>query len=197
MPHKGQLTKEHIVHEAAVLFNTKGFSAASMADIMAATGLKKGGIYNHFANKEELLLAAFDHALAQVYATVVAVIRGEKTSLAKLEALISFYRTYPLAPIIEGGCPVLNGTVEADNRNPLLQARVQQAHSDLITTLARVIENGKRYGEFSATTNAEELATIIVITLQGAIGLTRTAQDAKYMEMAADHLLRLIRAELV
>jgi TetR/AcrR family transcriptional repressor of nem operon len=30
-----------------------------MADLMAATGLKKGGIYNHFRNKDDIALAAF------------------------------------------------------------------------------------------------------------------------------------------
>jgi TetR/AcrR family transcriptional regulator, transcriptional repressor for nem operon len=29
---------------------------------MEATGLQKGGIYRHFAGKEQLALEAFDHA---------------------------------------------------------------------------------------------------------------------------------------
>ena len=36
-----------------------------MQDLMAATGLEKGGLYRHFANKEELAAEAFRFALAQ------------------------------------------------------------------------------------------------------------------------------------
>ena len=59
---KAQQTKARIVRQAAELFNQKGYAGSSIADVMQATGLKKGGIYNHFKSKDELALAAFDYA---------------------------------------------------------------------------------------------------------------------------------------
>ena len=44
------------------MFNQRGFAGTTVSELMDATGLKKGGIYRHFAGKEELALAAFDHA---------------------------------------------------------------------------------------------------------------------------------------
>jgi len=90
MPPKGQLTRENIIAKAAPIFNTKGFAAASMTDVMHATGLQKGGLYNHFETKDELLLAAFDYALQQVTDAVLGVIKREQTSTQKLTALINF-----------------------------------------------------------------------------------------------------------
>ena len=55
---KAEKTKENIVKQAAALFNQKGYSGSSISDIMQATGLQKGGIYNHFNSKEELALEA-------------------------------------------------------------------------------------------------------------------------------------------
>jgi AcrR family transcriptional regulator len=46
------MTKAHIIQQAAVVFNQQGYAGTSMSDIMRATGLKKGGIYNHFQSKE-------------------------------------------------------------------------------------------------------------------------------------------------
>ena len=60
---KGERTREGIVAAAAPLFNQRGYAASSMSDVMAATGLEKGGIYRHFESKDELALAAFDHTL--------------------------------------------------------------------------------------------------------------------------------------
>ena len=53
---KGSATKQRIVEAAAPVFNQRGYWGASMADLMAATGLEKGGIYNHFGSKEALAL---------------------------------------------------------------------------------------------------------------------------------------------
>jgi TetR/AcrR family transcriptional repressor of nem operon len=59
---KGHKTRERIVAEAANLFYQHGFEGSSMSDVMAATGLEKGGIYRHFSSKEELAAEAFNYA---------------------------------------------------------------------------------------------------------------------------------------
>src|SRR6266567_3509308 len=60
---KGEQTKERILERAAQLFNQQGYFGSSLSDIMHETGLEKGGIYNHFASKEQLALEAFDYAI--------------------------------------------------------------------------------------------------------------------------------------
>ena len=40
---KGQETRESIIRQAAELFNIRGYAGASMSELMALTGLKKGG----------------------------------------------------------------------------------------------------------------------------------------------------------
>ncbi len=42
--------------------NTKDYFRSSINDLVRETGLKKGGIYNHFGSKEQLALEAFDYA---------------------------------------------------------------------------------------------------------------------------------------
>jgi AcrR family transcriptional regulator len=60
-------TREQILFEAACLFNVKGYSGAALSDMMHATGLEKGGIYNHFESKEKtrrrsIRLFGFSHS---------------------------------------------------------------------------------------------------------------------------------------
>jgi len=50
---KGELTRKRIVEAAAPIFNQHGYEGSSLNALMQATGLKKGGIYRHFASKEE------------------------------------------------------------------------------------------------------------------------------------------------
>jgi AcrR family transcriptional regulator len=45
---KGEKTREKILMRAARLFNEEDYFGASLAELMEATGLKKGGLYKSF-----------------------------------------------------------------------------------------------------------------------------------------------------
>ena len=49
-----------ILDAAIKLFASRGFSATRMDDIAAHAGLSKGGLYNHFASKEDIFRALLD-----------------------------------------------------------------------------------------------------------------------------------------
>ncbi len=49
--------RDEIVDAALAAFRRKGFQAASMADIIAESGLSAGAIYGHFTGKSEIVLA--------------------------------------------------------------------------------------------------------------------------------------------
>ena len=72
---KGEQTHQMIVARAAQVFNRQGYFGSSLDDLMHATGLKKGGIYNHFHSKDELALEAFDYAVEAVWQRVEVVDR--------------------------------------------------------------------------------------------------------------------------
>jgi AcrR family transcriptional regulator len=49
-------TKKQILEKVKILFSEKGYAAASIEDIVNATGCSKGNLYYHFKNKEDLFL---------------------------------------------------------------------------------------------------------------------------------------------
>jgi AcrR family transcriptional regulator len=54
---KGQQTREQLIEAALHQFAANGYHGTSMRQIAEAAGLAVGGIYNHFASKEEILKA--------------------------------------------------------------------------------------------------------------------------------------------
>ena len=118
---KGERTREELVKQAAALFNQHGYRGASISDIMAATGLQKGGIYRHFASKEALGLAAFRFATDQMRERFTTALEGKTAARARLAAIIGVYARIPVDPPVPGGCPILNAAVEADDDNPELR----------------------------------------------------------------------------
>lgn len=53
-------TQQRILDAATEVFATSGFTAATMADLVAGSGTSIGSIYHHFGGKSELFLAIFE-----------------------------------------------------------------------------------------------------------------------------------------
>jgi AcrR family transcriptional regulator len=53
-------TQQRILDAAIAVFATKGFTAATIADVVAGSGASIGSIYHHFGGKRELFLAIFE-----------------------------------------------------------------------------------------------------------------------------------------
>lgn len=57
---KTDATQQRILDAATEVFAARGFTAATMADIVAHSGASIGSIYHHFGGKKELFLAIFE-----------------------------------------------------------------------------------------------------------------------------------------
>jgi len=192
---KGNETRASIIARSAPIFNQQGYSGASMSDIMAATGLKKGGIYNHFAGKDELALAAFDYnwkTMRELWEE--AIHAAGESATAQLLAAIDMYGNISEEFPTPGGCPVLNTAVESDDGHPQLRARVQQALDEWRAVIRQIVQRGVACGEFDRTVAADEVASVIIATLEGAIMLTKVYQDAVHMQRAIAQLRTYVQS---
>ncbi|HEY9877342.1 MAG TPA: TetR/AcrR family transcriptional regulator [Leptolyngbyaceae cyanobacterium] len=185
---KSQDTRQKIVREAATLFNRQGFAGASMSDIMRVTGLQKGGIYNHFNSKEELALEAFEYLIQEITQHYLAAIRSQRHAVDRLLAMLSIYRHFIDNPIVEGGCPILNTAVESDDTHPILRERTRQAMNGWRALIGRVLHKGIERGEVRAAIDTDEIATILIATIEGAVMMSKLYGDSLYLERAVDHL---------
>lgn len=171
-----------IIEKAAELFNTKGYAGCSMSDIMAATGLKKGGIYNHFSNKDEISLEAFEFSISRLEAMLADVTRFAKTEKARLVAILDFYRNYAINPVIKGGCPILNTLVDSYDTNPALISLARKKTEKLLKGLEGIIQRGQTGGEFQTLVEPRTVALIIFSGIEGALLLTRACEDEQAID---------------
>ncbi|MFK0088570.1 TetR/AcrR family transcriptional regulator [Pseudomonas sp. NPDC090755] len=176
---KAQRTRQLIVEKTAPLFNTKGYAGTSLADMTEATGLTKGSVYGNFANKEAVALAAFEYNWQQAQATVRAIMAREQSNKARLLALAATYRDLPPG-FPEGGCPLLNTAIEADDTHPALRAMAMAAFAGWKQHLVTVIEAGIAAGEFRQAVDAEQTAVTLIALIEGAIMISRLTGQRNY-----------------
>lgn len=196
---KGDETKAMIIQEAAALFNQQGYAGSSISDIMRVTGLKKGGIYNHFDSKDDLALQAFDYAISQIQKRYRQAWTSKQHSIERLQAIIDVFRIYinnPEHPIIKGGCPLLNTAIESDDAHPGLRERTQKAMNSWRELFRLIIEKGVKKGEIHPNIDADEITSIIISTLEGSVMMSKLYSDSIHIERAIRHLNNYLNTHL-
>ncbi|MES2284050.1 MAG: TetR/AcrR family transcriptional regulator [Bacteroidota bacterium] len=193
---KAEKTREYIIEKAAPIFNRKGYSGTSLADLTEATGLTKGSIYGNFANKDEIAIAVYEHSVKAIGKRLDDLINVEKTASDKLTAFTEYYRINWKKTFERGGCPILNAAVEADDNLPFLKNNVQASIKKLALKISRIIEEGKKNGEFKKNINATDYAYTTIIILEGGIMLSKIENNPKHLFAGLDRILRIINEEI-
>jgi TetR/AcrR family transcriptional regulator, transcriptional repressor for nem operon len=191
---KGQQTRQRIVAEAAAIFNQRGYEGSSLADLMKATGLEKGGIYRHFSSKEELAAEAFDYTWAEVRRARQPGLDAKANGVEWLKQLIANFidRRSPVA----GGCPILNTAIEADDGNPVLRARVSKALRAWVAQLQSIVADAAKRGDVRPGVDPKTVATLIVATLEGALMMSRLERSDDALRRVQQHLNRYLDTEV-
>lgn len=185
---KGTETRARIVARAAEVFNVTGYIGTAISDIMRVTGLEKGGIYRHFASKDELALAAFDYAAERVRQRFTAGLAGTAHAADTLLAFVSVFRGYAQHPPLDGGCPILNTAIESDDTNPALAERAAAVVAEWRSLICTTVQQGIARGEIRPEVDGDGLALLLIATLEGAVMLARLLRDPAPLEQAAVHL---------
>jgi TetR/AcrR family transcriptional repressor of nem operon len=193
---KSERTRQHIIEKAAPIFNRKGFSGTSMRDIQDATGLAKGGLYGNFESKEEVAREVFRYAFEKSYASVVNAVVTKKSPMERLLAICEYYKDYTRHSPIEGGCPILNFSIEVDDTMPRLKREVKSAVERMLDDLVRVIEKGKKVGELRADINASRYASFIYGQIEGSIFMAKAMDDHKRLAQSMEFLKGIIILEM-
>ena len=185
---KGERTKQEITHQAAALFNKKGFDGASISDIMAATGLEKGGIYRHFESKDDLALQAFDHAVKLVNSRYLQAIRQSHNAQDRLYAVVDTFAELEEEKPIGGGCPIMNTAIDTDDGHPGLRSRAQDALLTWHQMLTSVVDRGIERGEIRSDADPATFATHLISLMEGGLMMSRLMDDKQYLVQALTRL---------
>ena len=194
---KGERTKQHIIEQAAPLFNKNGYAGTSLSDIMKATGLAKGGVYGNFKNKDEIAAMTFEYSYQKIKSAILMKLSDCKTSKDRLIGILHFYRNYITNPPIEGGCPLLNTSVEADDSFPFLKTRARAAQNEMLESLVRIFQTGKKYGEFKENIQPQREAEMMYALIEGGIVMAKINDNPTILHRILDRIKEHIEMELV
>jgi TetR/AcrR family transcriptional repressor of nem operon len=192
---KAKETRAFIVEKTAPVFNKKGFAGTSLTDMEEATGLTKGSIYNNFANKDEVALAAFDFNLNKVNRLINDEMSKHKSVRKQLLVYATIYGDAMLKDFFPiGGCPILNTAVDSDDTHPELKKKAKMAVLNWKTKIVELIERGIAQKEFKSTNRSEDSALLIIASIEGAIMISKVTGNSSYLKSVLQSVEKIIQS---
>jgi AcrR family transcriptional regulator len=188
---RGAATRAHIVEVAADLMYKQGVAATTLDQVTEVGGISKSQLYHYFPNRDALVAAVIKLQTTRVFALQEPYLE-QMNSLQTLaqwrDAIVAAYRTGSSPH----GCLVgvfANELVSrSDNARILLSATFHTWQAYLASGFARMRENG----QILATANPQDLATAVIVALEGGYLLAQTMGDARSLELALDMALDYI-----
>lgn len=135
-------TRLKLFDALSTLMRDRGFDAITLADIAASAGVGRTAVYNHFPDKESLLLGFITHETDQYVASLEAALDGVATPTEQLRTYVReqivLRRVYHLAP-------------GPDLRSVLSRGTQQRMRDHVVAVeriLRRILAAGIESGEF-------------------------------------------------
>lgn len=189
---KAEKTKKFIIEKASPIFNKKGFHGTSLSDLTNATKLTKGSIYGNFDNKDDVAINCFLFNVGKITSEIKGRMIGVKNPIEKLLVYPNVYKKIYKSVIENGGCPVTNTLLEADDTHPLLHNLAMDVINHFESNIISIIDEGKVCGKIIETTESTKTAQIIITLFQGGIILTKTTSKESFIISAIEQIERII-----
>ena len=189
MAAKGIRTRQNIIEQSMQLFSVKGYYNTSVSDIMAAADLTKGGLYGHFASKEDIWYAVYDEAVVIWKGIVFKGIRNNSDPLRRIEKFIeNDMLAYLGGKVFEGGCFFLNMLVELSGQSASMSKHILRGFVRLSGLIRSWLEEADRKGMLRENLDFKEVSNFIIISLNGAAALYISSRDRSILDQTVQQL---------
>jgi AcrR family transcriptional regulator len=156
-----ELARQRIVEGGARLAKKRGFSAAGVDDLAAASGVTSGAVYKHFSGKSQLLAAIIESELERSAALFASVPRGDA---ARLDKALAAYLSPEHIEHPELGCALPSLAADVARAD----ADVRKAFEDGLLAVHRAL---KRH------VHTDDAAWALIAQSAGAVMLARAMKD--------------------
>lgn len=184
---RSEKTRQLIIEKTASIFNKKGYTGTYLSDLTDATGLTKGSIYGNFKDKNEVAVEAFKYNYKFQSEKILRKITQIENSAEKMIAFLGHYKTEFKAIFKNGGCAILNTSVDSDDGNDLLKTEVTKSIQSWHNTMISILEDGIHKNELK-NVEVDAFAYRMIALIEGSIMLAKTLEKPEILIENIDFL---------
>lgn len=185
-----QMTRHKLFTALSTLMAERGFDTITLADIATAAGVGRTAVYNHFSDKESLLLGFITHETEQYALTLERALAEVDDPVEQLRTYIrqqaQLARVFHLAP-----GPDLRTVLSRST-----QARLRE-HAEIVESiLKRILHDGIAVGSFPRQ-DIEPTVQLVNACLSGRLIPEEPAARERAISAAETFVLRAVGARPV
>src|ERR1700753_2915001 len=159
--------KEQLVEGASRVLLEQGYHAASVGDIVAAAGIPKGSVYNHFDSKEDLAMEVVRRYVASY--PFDALLRPGGSPLARLRTFFEDTIERTVARGVTSGCLLGNFSTELVGHSDPISALVTESIEQMGAAATAVLAEAEEHGELRAGLDPAVLGPYLVDAFEGSV----------------------------
>ena len=185
--------RERMVRAADELFRAQGLHATGVAEILERSGAPRGSLYHYFpGGKEQLAVEAIEHAAARFCRAIEKTIEINDGSLPEALRLYGAAVAQRLldTEFVEG-CPIGNSAIEGSVGSAAISEACDRAFRDFGGVMADHLA-----AQGMDRSQADDLATFVVSTIEGALLVARVRRDTQPVVDATERLAAMTQAAL-
>ena len=153
------IRREQIAEAALSLVADRGMSRLSMAAVARRVGLVPSGIYRHFKNKDEVLLAVLDRIAARMEENVRAAREETGDSLERIRSLLMRHVRF----LREGrAVPRIVFSDDFHRGHPERKARVQRILAGYLGRIGEFVRQGQEEGKIRPDLDPATVAMMVL-----------------------------------
>lgn len=174
---------ETVVSVATALLRRKGYRGTTMSEVGRACGLLKGSLYNHFASKEDMAIAAMRRVSRYFQEHIFSIVSLPNLIPAQKLSQLSV-TTLEYFESVEGGCLLGNLALEAMDSGPDFQPLIAQFFQNWILAYTDIYASAGYSSEDSFRKGQDAVARI-----QGALLLQKVLLSQEPLEAAISSII--------
>jgi len=188
------MNQKRVIEVAATLFLEKGFAYTSMDELVRVSKVSKSNVYYHFSNKEELLEGVVDYWI-EMYQSAIDDLLSQNHLLVedRIKLFLKQISQGVQTREYKGSCPFITLYIQSPTNATKVKEKIGLFFKGLQTKVSLFLKQGVENGEFRKTINIDEVASLFITNLEGALFISETLEDATVIMKTADHLFNLLR----
>ena len=178
-----QFDPEDVLDRAMHEFWEHGYRDTSVDDLVEATGVRPGSLYNAFnGGKHELFMESLERYSKLVVPEKLGALERPGASLSEVRAYFDGLVRDLMSPEGRAGCLMVNSTVELAAEDTAVAKVVRNHMARLERNAARALRNAKRRGEIPRHIDPGAKATQLMATGMGLMVVGKTNPGREVLE---------------
>jgi len=177
MPWEKSFDTNEILDRATAVFWAKGYEATSMADLLKATGINKGSLYNAFGSKKALFTQALLKYDREQRRDTLTQLKAMNDPVGAIGTLFEGLIAQSLDDPEKKGCMLINTALDLPNHDEDIARAVKAGMADFEAFFVHELEAGKKTGTIPGHVDPEKTAKGLLTLVTGLRVLARGVFD--------------------